>query len=543
MFWLVISGLSQAFGQVVFSDTALSFGNVTTGVTHLATVTISNNYSRPVIITALPFDEEVFSCDLGSVQLNAGAQHNFIIAFRSEQNIDYTDFLMVTIDSVNKPVVIKVSASAIYPEAYYAATRNKWAEELKSALRDLIDGHTSLGYNTARDYMYGSIDNVNGWVECVYTGRKAQFSSRSGATANNFNCEHTWPQSFFSENEPMKSDLSHLYPTDETANSQRGSYDFGLVKTATWSVGGSKLGSDKDGLTVFDPRPQHQGNVARSHFYFTVRYNAQYVGYQNDTKMETILRGWHLSDTVDAAEKQRNEAIYTLQKNRNPFIDHPQLVERISSFFGTAQKSSQPALALSPVSVNILQVPVNSQAVSYLAIINSGQALLQVSSLASDQPQFSVSKATFSIPAESYLYLQVTFLSEDSAGITTGNLTLRCNDPYNAELIIPLRAETQLQTALDCDEFPAGSLMLRQNYPNPFNASTRINFELAEASVVTLGIYDVQGRLIRTLLSDKLLPAGDRQVTFNGEALPSGVYYYCLKSTNGLQTKRMVLIK
>ena len=197
--------------------------------------------------------------------------------------------------------------------------------------------------------MYASIDNVGGWVECVYTGRTAYFNTRAGATANGFNCEHTWPQSFSDEAEPMRSDIFHLYPTDETANSRRADLDFGIVTTVSWTVGGSKLGTDAQGQQVFEPRDVHKGNVARSHFYYAIRYNGLYNEYVNPTKMETHLRAWHVSDPVDSAEQARNQHIYTLQHNRNPFIDHPELVDRISSFFGTATRALAPEIAVAPV--------------------------------------------------------------------------------------------------------------------------------------------------------------------------------------------------
>lgn len=81
--------------------------------------------------------------------------------------------------------------------------------------------------------MFETIDDYGGdTIECVYTGRKIRATNRTEAQNQNFNTEHTWPQSFFNELEPMRSDLYHLYPTDETANNVRSNFDFGRALTA-----------------------------------------------------------------------------------------------------------------------------------------------------------------------------------------------------------------------------------------------------------------------------------------------------------------------
>ncbi|HTX19053.1 MAG TPA: glycoside hydrolase family 9 protein [Bacteroidota bacterium] len=83
---------------------------------------------------------------------------------------------------------------------------------------------------------------------------------------------------------------------------------------------------------------------------------------------------------------------------------------------------------------------------------------------------------------------------------------------------------------------------LSQNYPNPFNPSTTIAFQLAEASHVDLKVYDILGRLTRTLV-DERKGAGSYSVTFDGSALPSGVYMYRLQAGTATATKKMILVK
>ncbi|MBI5215078.1 MAG: T9SS type A sorting domain-containing protein [Ignavibacteriae bacterium] len=96
---------------------------------------------------------------------------------------------------------------------------------------------------------------------------------------------------------------------------------------------------------------------------------------------------------------------------------------------------------------------------------------------------------------------------------------------------------------------------LRQNYPNPFNPTTTIQFELGQNSLVTLKIYNMLGQEVATLLDRDEMYEGQREVTFNGKELASGVYFYRLvaegisenseesQSKNFIETKKMVLVK
>ena len=83
---------------------------------------------------------------------------------------------------------------------------------------------------------------------------------------------------------------------------------------------------------------------------------------------------------------------------------------------------------------------------------------------------------------------------------------------------------------------------LSQNYPNPFNPVTRIPYSIAENSFVSLKIYDVLGREVKTLVSEKQT-AGEYEVLFNASDLNSGVYFYRLTSGNFTETKKLILLK
>jgi len=83
---------------------------------------------------------------------------------------------------------------------------------------------------------------------------------------------------------------------------------------------------------------------------------------------------------------------------------------------------------------------------------------------------------------------------------------------------------------------------LYQNYPNPFNPATNIKYQIAKSGFVTLKIYDILGKEIQTLVSEKQ-SAGEYLVIFNGDGLPSGVYLYKLDAGDFKQTRKLILLK
>ncbi len=202
-------------------------------------------------------------------------------------------------------------------------------QELIDAIRDNHQ-HNQISYDDARDHLFETVDQDGGEVECVYTGERVMTLVKP--PAQEMNTEHTWPQSKGAGTLPAQSDLHHLFPTIPSVNTRRSNHPFCEINPqesgddASWEGGGSTYGSD-DGRTCFEPRDSHKGNVARAMFYFSVIYN-----YRIDSTQEAYFRAWHLADPVDEAERVRNQRIANIQISRNPFIDYPMLVERVSDF-------------------------------------------------------------------------------------------------------------------------------------------------------------------------------------------------------------------
>jgi hypothetical protein len=246
------------------------------------------------------------------------------IVAQPEHNLKHKGSVVLNFGEMLGEVLIPYKFQGRYSNTYYNSTENLIEIPLRTALKNRTgQGFVSLSYNAARDEMYADLDNLGGDVECVYTGRIATFNTRAGATSNSFNCEHTFPQGFFNENLPMKSDIHHLFPTDDAANSQRGNLPFGVVTNPTWQNGGSKKNN-----STFEPRDVHKGTTARAMMYFVLRYQ----DYSNHfAPQEHILRQWHAQYPPSVQDSTRNEGIYQLQNNRNPFVDYPQFAERITS--------------------------------------------------------------------------------------------------------------------------------------------------------------------------------------------------------------------
>jgi hypothetical protein len=142
------------------------------------------------------------------------------------------------------------------------------------------------GYGAARDQMFSGIDNVDGTVTGVYTGIQISLDANSAppprtqAFEQQFQTEHTWPQSKGADRSGPKSDLHHLFPTQATTNNERSNHPFGDIPDATtkrWDcqtgifpsapVNDRDLCSESDD-NQFEPPEAHKGNVARAMFYF-----------------------------------------------------------------------------------------------------------------------------------------------------------------------------------------------------------------------------------------------------------------------------------
>lgn len=225
------------------------------------------------------------------------------------------------------------------PAGYYDPAAGKTGAALATALHGIIDGNARLTYTQVWDALK-VIDadpaNSANVIE-FYSGRSVA-KSTNGGNPDDWNREHTWPQSHgdFGTASGPGTDLHHLRPEDVTVNSTRGNKDF--------DNGGSAVAQCPDCFTdadSFEPRDAVKGDVARGLMYMAVRYEGG-DGFA-DLELNNLVNGttpylgkisvllaWHAADPVSAAERARNGKVYAdYQGNRNPFVDHPEYAEAV----------------------------------------------------------------------------------------------------------------------------------------------------------------------------------------------------------------------
>jgi len=221
-------------------------------------------------------------------------------------------------------------------------------QELHSYIITEYKTSNTLGYDYARDKMYGQIDLMPGdSIRGVYSGftiyLNPNYDPSTDAYNKGINAEHTWPQSMGAGDEPQRSDLHHLFPTKDNVNSARGNRPYGEIpdaETDTWfrkSTSTSAIPSSRiDEYSevdydagLFEPREDHKGNAARAVFYFYAMYtsvaNDKFFDIQKD-----VLLDWSYLDPVDQKEYDRTYAIAGYQDDKpNPFVLDSTLARRI----------------------------------------------------------------------------------------------------------------------------------------------------------------------------------------------------------------------
>lgn len=250
-------------------------------------------------------------------------------------------------------LVLCFGSRAEEPDGYYNKALYKSRYELKESLYLIIKTHKQREYSDLWDD-YGETDtDQDGYIidmynDCNFVFKDNQCGSGSSGNAQNqcvcYNREHSVPKSWFNNQYPMYTDLFHLYPVSGYINSRRSNYPFGEVGDVTFtSTSGSKLGkSDFPGYTgtVFEPVDEYKGDFARTYFYMATCYHNNVSTWNSDMFAKNnldvftdwakeLLLKWHRQDPVSEKETKRNDAVYGIQGNRNPYIDHPELVEKI----------------------------------------------------------------------------------------------------------------------------------------------------------------------------------------------------------------------
>lgn len=262
------------------------------------------------------------------------------------------------------------------PTDYYSGTDGLSGYQLKTKLHNIISTKTYNYHYDDLKTLYGQTDidrfydydasnstylldiySNNPIGNTAYHYTLSDIVGSANAEGLGWNREHMMPQSSFNSAYPMYSDLFFVIPTDARINQLRSNYPYGKAGSTVYynfSNGSKQAANGTPNATytgrVFEPIDEFKGDIARSLLYYAVRYEGKLGGFNFSTNADptkdqnpldgteerayenwyvAMLLNWHQSDPVSQREIDRNNAVYNLQKNRNPFIDHPEWVNMI----------------------------------------------------------------------------------------------------------------------------------------------------------------------------------------------------------------------
>lgn len=335
-------------GMVVEPDT-LDFGTLALGQEYRRQVWVANTGAGELLVQGVQLQQWAwggFSVRADTARyLAPGERIALEVVANFRHNVTTEALLLLRLQCAEAewsyPCLLRVRVQD--PDTLYRGTDDLWGEVLRAFLQQVVRMQHAFPYDSARRLLFLSVDNRDGYVECVYTGSRVRVPPVPPASL--MNIEHSWPRSRGADTLPPLSDMHHLFPSLAEANAQRRDLPFGVVRRIWWEAGGSRHGLDSSGAEVFEPRDRHKGNVARALFYVALRYGNM-AGFLTAAH-EALLRRWHWQDTVDEWERKRNLNIAQLQGRGNPFIDRPQLVERLYRIGGPADAPSVPVVLLS----------------------------------------------------------------------------------------------------------------------------------------------------------------------------------------------------
>lgn len=458
--------------------------------------------------------------------------------------------------SLNGSSTTTTGGTTDWPNGYYDGAVGLSCAPLKTALKTAIsNGNTPRTYSDLwNQYLISDIkprevgtgsanviwdiysDNPNGpdpynfTPGTVASGGQQDNGTGGAVEGERYNREHSVPLNWFDGNTGTPgpaTDYLHIFPTDKFVNNQRSSYIYGEVSNPTWtSLNGSKLGPNAfAGLTgtAFEPINEYKGDVARAFLYFVTRYQDNMPSFSGgafgtqafdnstfpsvDVPYLQMMIKWHKQDPVSQKERDRNNAAYTYQGNRNPYIDHPEYVELVWN-------SNCPGLGALPVTLEWFKGQLKGNDV-------------QLQWQTNNEANFSRYEIQRSVNGTDYVTVSIVNgrnvrsynYSDDVSKLGGRRLYYRLNmvdkdgsSKLSSVFTIHLQANVRFQV-----------------YPNP--ASSNLTVELGSSLFSgSLIVTDMTGRS----LYSRQLSNQRGQVSVPVQQLPAGRYLVQLKADNGL---------
>ena len=293
-------------------------------------------------ITALPLDGSVYQ--RGDIIGDAQVVYSSNTTTISPNNIVAETDYYFAVFSYNGPNSFRnyltnspligdiITPNSMMPISYYNNI-NTSSPSFMNDLHGLTNPHQMQYYSYYDDLMIAFFESRDTTLDrrvvtCVYSGENKIYSEPFDFSATGYSREHTYCHSWMptnpAQNLPEYSDFHHLFPSNlNSANILRSNNPLGEVVNVTTSFLGCKSGTNSNGQVVFEPRDEHKGDAARAIMYQAICYTSingnSWALPSNQDQM--ILKNWHFQDPPDNWEISRNDFIYSIQNNRNPFID------------------------------------------------------------------------------------------------------------------------------------------------------------------------------------------------------------------------------
>ena len=299
---------------------------------------------------------------------------------KSQSEVSSSEELESSTSSTDSITYEDILKDNIYSGNYYDSIDTIEGDKLKSELNTLLNnGFKQISYSEATSTLKNIDSYDSNYVECLYSGLRLD-PSNSGSAAGQWNKEHIWAKTY-GFNDPKYnaySDIQMLRVTESSINSARSDKYFN-------NVSGIKTNGNSWNESEFEVRDEVKGDVARIMFYMTVMYDSstldleltddltkinashgQLGGTQYLGKLSVLLK-WASEDPVDQREISRNEKAYSYQKNRNPFIDHPEY-----AYYIFKNECDSLSLSLESFKNNNQYVAANNDAINYVnGLVNS----------------------------------------------------------------------------------------------------------------------------------------------------------------------------
>jgi len=443
------------------------------------------------------------------------------------------------------------------PAGYYNAAVGLTCDNLKTALYNIIKptvanpiptytGIWSAAYITD-DHLNDAgtktivwdqySDNPTGAEPYEYTfGTPYQDKGSSGGSeGQRYNREHTFPQSWFGGSiEPMFSDMFIVYPSDKKVNSLRGNLPYGKVTVpTTTTLNGTKIGPNTSSASytsnVIEPIDAYKGDLARTILYVATAYEGNVAAWQGNSNANDVLNGttypafdtwylqllynWHVQDPVSTKEIDRNNDVYMIQGNRNPFIDHPEYVTEVWQCTGVL-----------PVTI-----------IDFTATKYSESVLLKW--YATYETNFKLYEVQRSNDGIVFTTIgQVNGRNLANYSFTDNNLPLRGSVYYRIKMVnVDGKSDYSKTISIQLNAVNSDVLV----YPNPTSQKLTIQLQQPLTATDALQVTDLAGRVVMR----QQITRGQKAFELNVTGLAPGRYFIRLADGNQVINKSFVVIR